>query len=416
MTDQSNPIDLGRFRGVVAIQQAISDARGELSTVMDAIVRESSVMPQSNGIVVELRDGDQIYYAAASGTSADLLGLRLPLSTSLSGHCVLTGEPLCCADSETDPRVNREACRRVGLRSMIVIPIPHRGQTVGVLKYHASEPGAFDDSDMLMAHLLVGPIAVGMSSVGEEDALRVQTELRSLVELKELFVSNVSHELRTPVTSIAGSLGLLRNGSAGALPDKANSLVGIASRNADRLKRLVNDLLDIGKLDTGQVAVTLVPVDVRQVLQDAVEQNQPFADQFDVALDLVAPPDRLIATTDADRLFQAATNLIANGAKFAPAHSTVMIELQQSGDDALIRVSDRGPGVPVDFRARLFDRFSQSAAPSDKPGVFGTGLGLAITKGIVERLGGNVRFDDDYADGAAFEIRIPLVAAAPAAA
>jgi signal transduction histidine kinase len=413
--DQAKPIELERFRGVVAIQQAIGDARGDLSTVMDAIVREQSVMPQSNGIVVELRDGDQIYYAAASGTSAELLGLRLPLSTSLSGRCVLTGEPLCCVDSETDPRVNREACRRVGLRSMIVIPIPHRGQTVGVLKYHAAEPAAFDGDDMLMAHLLVGPIAVGMSSVGEEDALRAQTELRSIVELKEQFVSNVSHELRTPVTSIAGSLGLLHNGAGGQLSDQANALVDIASRNAERLKRLVNDLLDIGKLDTGQVVMTLAAADLRQVVQDAVEQNRPFADQLGVTIDCTMPPDPLIATTDADRLFQAITNLISNAAKFSPTGTAVRIALATDGDRATIKVIDQGPGVPASFRAKLFDRFSQSdtRGQSSMPG---TGLGLAITKGIVERLGGSVRLDEAYHDGAAFEIIVPVLPAASAAA
>lgn len=414
--DQARPIELERFRGVVAIQQAIADARGDLATVMNAIVGETSVMPQSNGVVVELRDGDQIYYAAASGTSADLLGLRLPLSTSLSGMCVLTGEPLCCTDSETDARVNREACRRVGLRSMIVIPIPHRGQTVGVLKYHAAEPGAFDDDDMLMAHLLVGPIAVGMSSVGEEDALRAQTELRSIVELKEQFVSNVSHELRTPVTSIAGSLGLLHSGAGGQLTDKASSLVDIASRNAARLKRLVDDLLDIGKLDTGQVVMSLAEIDLRDVLRDAVEQNQPFADQLGVALALVAPATPVRATTDADRLFQAVTNLISNGAKFSPPGTTVRVELGETGDGAIIRVSDQGPGVPVEFRARLFDRFSQSGAASGRADMSGTGLGLAITKGIIERLGGTVRLDDTHDDGAAFEIRLPQSQAGAAAA
>lgn len=412
----AKPIELERFRGVVAIQQAIGDARGDLATVMNAIVRETSVMPQSNGVVVELRDGDQIYYAAASGTSAELLGLRLPLSTSLSGQCVLTGKPLCCTDSETDPRVNRDACRRVGLRSMIVIPIPHRGQTVGVLKYHAADPGAFDDDDMLMAHLLVGPIAVGMSSVGEEDALRAQTELRSIVELKEQFVSNVSHELRTPVTSIAGSLGLLHSGAGGALTDKASSLVDIATRNAARLKRLVDDLLDIGKLDTGQVTMTLGEVDLRDVLHDAVEQNQPFADQLGVTLGLVTPAAQVRAMTDADRLFQAITNLVSNGAKFSPPGSTVTLALDEADGGAIIRVSDQGPGVPADFRARLFDRFSQSDAAPGRSDMPGTGLGLAITKGIVERLGGTVRLDEDVAQGAAFEIRLPLRQARSAAA
>ena len=404
-------MELERFQGVVAIQQAISSARGDLSTVMDAIVNETSVMPQANGVVVELRDGDQIYYAAASGTSAGQIGLRLPLSSSLSGLCVLTGEPMYCIDSEEDPRVNLAACRRVGLRSMIVIPIPHQGQTVGVLKYHAPEPAAFDDNDMLMAHLLVGPILVGMSSVAEADALRAQMDLRAVVAMKEQFVSTVSHELRTPVTSIAGSLGLLDSGAAGALPDKAASLVGIANRNADRLRRLVNDLLDIDKLESGELAMTISQIDLRDVVRDAAEQTRPFADQAGVALALDLPPTPVLAMSDGHRLIQAVTNLISNAAKFSPAGATVTVALIGAGDGAAIRVVDQGPGVPAEFRTRLFDRFTQAADASRNPNLPGTGLGLAITRGIARRLGGDVRLDESHAGGAAFEIALPLALA-----
>lgn len=410
------PLELARLRGLLAIQDSIGGARGDLATVMAAIVGETSVMPQSNGIVVELREGDQIVYAAASGTSAPLLGLRLPLSTSLSGRCVLTGEPLYCIDSESDERVNREACRQVGLRSMIVIPIPHRGQTVGVLKYHAAEPGAFDDRDMLMAHLLVGPIAVGMSSVGEADALRVQTELRTIVDMKEQFVSTVSHELRTPVTSIAGSLGLLQTGAAGALPEQAASLVSIANRNADRLKRLVDDLLDVGKLEAGHLSMHFAEVDLRDVLREAAEQNQPFAAQGDVAIALALPAEPTLWLTDAHRLLQAVTNLVSNGVKFAPPGSTVDIALRRVGDGIAIRVSDQGPGVPAAFRPRLFDRFAQATEAPHKQRLLGTGLGLTITKGIAERLGGDVHLDEAHRPGAAFEIRLSPLPAASAAA
>lgn len=409
-------INLERFRGVVAIQQAIGEARGDLSTVMNAIVRETSVMPQSNGVVVELREDDQIYYAAASGTSAPQIGLRLPLNASLSGMCVLTGQPLYCSDSETDSRVNRVACRRVGLRSMIVIPIPHQGQTVGVLKYHAPEPDAFDEQDMLMAHLLVGPIAVGMSSVGEADALRVGTELRKLVRMKEQFVSTVSHELRTPVTSIAGSLGLLTSGMAGDLPDKATSLVTIASRNADRLKRLVNDLLDLGLLESGRLTVTFADVDLCAVMRDVAEQNRPFADAANVTIALDVPAHPVVATTDADRLFQALTNLVSNAAKFSPAGSTITMALIVDHDCVRLRVCDQGPGVPEDFRARLFDRFARSAVVPGKDNLPGTGLGLAIVQGIVTQLAGTVRLDPDYGPGAAFEIVLPAAANAASAA
>jgi signal transduction histidine kinase len=401
-------MDLERFRGLIAIQDAVSAAGGSLQSVMDAIVGERSVMMQSNGIVVELRDGDQLYYAAASGTSADLIGLRLPLNASLSGMSILTGQPLYCEDSENDSRVNRAACRKVGLRSMIVVPIPHRGQTVGVLKYYSADQAAFDAEDMTIAHLLVGPIAVGLSSVAEADAIKAQTELQNVVRLKEQFLSTVSHELRTPITSISGSLSLLEAGVAGDMPEKASSLVAIAARNADRLKRLVNDLLDMDRLDSGKLSFDLTDVDLRGVLTNVVEQNEPFAKEAGVRLDLKMPVMPVMATIDPERLFQAVTNLVSNAAKFSPAGSVVTVELDASGPQARIRVVDQGPGVPVEFRQRLFDRFAQSDHTRGMTSLPGTGLGLAIAKSIVDQLGGAIRLDENVASGAAFEIALPL--------
>lgn len=403
-------MDLERFSGLIAIQQAIATKGGGLPAALEAIVNERSVMPQANGVVIELRDGDQLYYAAASGSSAAMIGLRLPLNSSLSGMSILTGQPLQCDDSETDSRVNRAACRRVGLRSMIVVPIPHQGQTVGVLKYHAPGVAAFSHEDMLVAHLLVGPIAIGFSRIAEDDAVRAQTELQDLVTLKQQFVATVTHELRTPLTSISGALGLLSSGAAGAVPEGASALVDVAARNAARLKRLVDDLLDLDKMDSGKLDYRIAEADLGEVLRDVVEQNMPFATDLDVELRLYLPPVRVTAQTDADRLFQAVTNLVSNAAKFSPAGSAVDVALRIDGENILIRVSDQGPGIPEEFRARLFDRFSQSAHTDGMSKLPGTGLGLAISKTIVSQLGGQLALDEDFTDGAAFDIRLPMAA------
>jgi signal transduction histidine kinase len=229
--------------------------------------------------------------------------------------------------------------------------------------------------------------------------------------MKEQFVSTVSHELRTPLTSIAGSLGLLNGGAAGALPDKASSLVLIAAKNAERLKRLVNDLLDLDSMDAGRLAFHLSETDLRGVMRDVIEQNGPFAEEAGVSLHLAMADQALIARTDPDRLFQAVTNLVSNAAKFSPAGSTVTLSLDMAGDRACIRVTDQGPGIPADFRHRLFDRFARSDDSRDKPNLPGTGLGLAISKSLIERLGGTIRLDDAVAQGAAFEILLPLRAA-----
>lgn len=404
-------MDVDRFRGLIAIQQRIAAGNGALGDVLQAIVDERSVMPHANGIVIELRDADQLYYAAASGASADLLGLRLPLNASLSGMSILTGQPLQCDDSESDSRVNRVACRRVGLRSMIVVPIPHDGQTVGVLKYHAPLPSAFSEEDMLVAHLLVGPIAVGFSKLAEADAQKASAELRKIVLLKEQFVSSVNHELRTPLTSISGALTLLTSGAV-ELPEMAAPLVEIAARNAKRLKRLVDDLLDLDRIEGGKLEYIIEQTDLCALLLDVVEQTSPFAAETGVRLTLDTPRRPIMAMTDGDRLFQVVANLISNAAKFSPAGSTVQIFLLPSSDHVRIRVVDEGPGIPTDFRPRLFDRFSQSPHTQGLTKMPGTGLGLAISKAIIENLGGRLTLDEAYFTGAAFEIMLPLRAPA----
>lgn len=401
-------MDVGRFKGLIAIQQRISAAGGDLAAVMEAIVAERSVLPQSNGICIELRDGDHLVYAAASGTSQQQIGLRLPLNASLSGMSVLINQPLYCRDSETDARVNRKACRQVGLRSMIVVPIPHQGQVAGVLKYHSADPDAYGEEDMLFAHLLVGPIAVGMSSVAEADAERGRDELSKLVQLREELVSTVSHELRTPITAIAGSLSLLDSGMAGALPESACNLVSVALRNANRLSRLVNDLLDLDKLDAGKLALDMQRVDLRAVMRDALEQNAPFAAKTGVQLVIDLPAYPVWAITDAARLVQTITNLVSNAAKFSPKGSIARLTLGCSDALAHIRISDNGPGIPTDFRDRMFDRFAQSAEGRASQHLPGTGLGLAISQAIVRQLGGTISLDEHYRDGAAFDIFLPM--------
>jgi len=295
---------------------------------------------------------------------------------------------------------------------MIIVPIPHHGRFVGTLKYHAPTVAAFSEEDMLVAHLLVGPIAIGFSRIAEEDANRARKELQDIVRLKQQFVSTVSHELRTPLTSISGALGLLANGTAGELPDTASSLIDVASRNAGRLRRLVDDLLDLDRMDSGQFEYCFVDADIGLLLRDVIAQNLPYASQADVKLGLDLPSEPVRTRTDADRLFQAITNLVSNAAKFSPPGEVVRLSLCADSRRLVIRVVDNGPGIPEEFRARLFDRFAQLPHTRGLSRQPGTGLGLSIAKTIVTQLGGTLRLDEARIKGSAFEIELPRISPA----
>ena len=234
------------------------------------------------------------------------------------------------------------------------------------------------------------------------------TAQREMVRLKDELVSTVSHELRTPLTAIAGALGLMASGAAGDLPAKASQLVAIGRRNADRLIGLVNDLLEMDKLQSNKLALQCEETDLRDLVTDAVEQNQPYADRFNVTLssDLMDQP--LLAWVDSKRIMQVFTNLISNACKFSPPDTEVRVTLAREEDRARISISDQGPGISTEFLPRLFKRFSQEDG-SHQQGHSGAGLGLAICKGIVDAHGGSIELDRSVEVGATFHIWLPAI-------
>jgi signal transduction histidine kinase len=236
---------------------------------------------------------------------------------------------------------------------------------------------------------------------------RDKTDEHRAAQLKDELVSTVSHELRTPLTSIAGALTLLKTGMVGELPPSAINLIEIAHRNSDRLSRLINDLLDMDKLEVGEASFRFAPVDLRALVWEAVVQSEPYAARFGVTLELDAQEAPVTVEADADRLMQVMSNLISNAAKFSPAGSRVTVRLRTVESSAQISVIDRGRGISPEFRKRLFARFAQEAGPSER-GQSGTGLGLAITKAIVERHGGTIELDPATEVGATFHIDLPL--------
>jgi PAS domain S-box-containing protein len=230
---------------------------------------------------------------------------------------------------------------------------------------------------------------------------------REVERLKASFVSTVSHELRTPLTSIAGSLGLLAGGVAGALPSKAVRLVDIAKLNCDRLVRLINDILDLEKAESGRLEFHFEMQSMLPIVSHAVEINRAYAQGFGVTIELASTEDDVQTLVDRDRLLQVLTNLISNAAKFSPRGGVVTVSLRVEGDVVRVCVIDRGPGIDEAFQRRIFQKFAQ-ADSSDSRAKGGTGLGLSIAKTIVERMGGHIGFDTQSGKGTNFYFTLPL--------
>jgi signal transduction histidine kinase len=240
-------------------------------------------------------------------------------------------------------------------------------------------------------------------------ALRYATERKRLERLKDEFVSTVSHELRTPLTSIAGALGLLMGTVTRELSAPAARLLKIAHSNSERLVRLINDILDIEKLESGRVSFDMQKVDLRPLVGHAVEAIQEFARNLGVTVRVEGAGEAAAyVRADSDRLVQVITNLLSNAVKFTVARSEVVVLIERLDDSDTIRFSvrDHGTGIPANFRSRIFERFAQADATNARL-KGGTGLGLSIVKQIVDRLGGEVGFLDAAGDGTVFYVELP---------
>lgn len=265
--------------------------------------------------------------------------------------------------------------------------------------------GRRKDGSIFPADVAVSPVglATGQSYLA---IVRDITYRKQVEQLKSEFVSTVSHELRTPLTSIAGSLGLLRGGAAGPMPERAARLIGIAHDNSERLIRLINDILDIEKMESGKIAFDLKHVPLKVLLERAIEGTHGFAAGFNVRLLLHPVPEDAVVIADEDRLMQVVTNLLSNAAKFSPPSDVVEIFVTATPRGHRITVADNGPGIPQAFRDRIFGKFAQ-ADSSDTRQKGGTGLGLSIAREIVTRLGGSISFDSEPGEGTAFHVDLP---------
>lgn len=236
--------------------------------------------------------------------------------------------------------------------------------------------------------------------------IRDITERKRVERLKDEFVSTISHELRTPITSIMGSLGLLVGKAAGALPEPASRLLAIAHRNSQRLTQLVDEILDLSKLESGEASFRLKNVDIRAVAEQAIEAMRGFAASYgvEILLDNSSVSERLCV--DPDRLLQVVTNLLSNAIKFSPPGHVVVVATRNMGAAVRLSVRDWGPGIPDSFRSQIFEKFAQ-ADGSDARRRGGSGLGLNIVKHIVTHLGGAVSFTDAPGGGTVFHVDLP---------
>lgn len=232
------------------------------------------------------------------------------------------------------------------------------------------------------------------------------SERKQAERMKEEFISNVSHELRTPLTSIRGSIGLVVGKGGYDLPPRVLSMLDIANRNAERLVLLINDILDMQKIESGQMEFALERQPLRPILDQAVISAQSYAPEKDVCIALLDDTLQCVVNVDDARLHQVLMNLLSNAIKFSPNGARVIVSALRHADKVRISVTDQGPGIPEGFRNQIFQRFRQAEGSSTRS-VGGTGLGLNISRAIIETMQGSIGFESAESRGSTFFIDLP---------
>ncbi|HWA38042.1 MAG TPA: PAS domain-containing sensor histidine kinase [Burkholderiales bacterium] len=254
---------------------------------------------------------------------------------------------------------------------------------------------------------LVNPEGTVIAVIAQGQDVTRQLEAE---RMKKEFTSTLSHELRTPLTSIIGSLQLINSGVLGELDKDVAELTAVAERNGTRLLDLINDLLDIEKIESGKL--TLVPevFKLGDLVREATVLNKAFGERFKVRFDFVgqmhSSPQDVVVHADRKRLLQVMTNLLSNGAKFSPEGGAVEVTMEEAGPHVRVGIHDRGPGIPEAFRGRIFGRFAQADSTTARQ-KGGTGLGLAISKRLVEMMQGRIGFEPREGGGTTFWFELP---------
>lgn len=383
----------------------------ELDAVLEKI-RRLTVPRWADYCVIDIHTPDggieRVSVAIADPAKRELANHLCAHSVGEKGYglpeVVRTGRPNLAVDVDDawirsisrNPR-HFEIVRQLNPRSAMIVPFIARGRVIGALGFAYTQSGRrYGNDDLALAEEFAAIAGLAL------DNARLFQQSREATGLRDRVLSVVAHDLRNPLNTISLSAELLRE--RGADEDRAaqHDRLRIIERSVAQANRLIQDLLDVARLEAGEVPLERSPLDTRALVREAVALHRPIADQRSVRLDIEVPASLDRINADHDRIIQVFSNLIGNALKFSPENGRVDVRAEQRAHEIRFAVRDCGPGVPEEDRGQLFNPFWQA-----QKGAEGAGLGLAIARAIVEAHGGTIGVDTRVGEGSTFWFMLP---------
>lgn len=387
-------VDAVRLSKIIVMQRKI-DANGSgLTMALTSIAEHTQILTGASGAAIDLIEQNELVSRTATGIAVRHVPVWLGIASGLAKECFRTGEVFRCDDVLSDRRVDRPACKKVGLRSMIVVPLYHDGPAAGVLNVLSSEPRVFGERDVRIAQLMAGLVGTAMSNA----ALAESKKLASLAVL----ASGVAHEIRNPLTAIKARLFTHQKRLAKGSPEAADG--EFIAEEIGRLERIVREFLQFARPGEPLFAPVSPAELLREVRELLAEQMEKVAIRLTVAESVETP-----VRADRQQIKQVLINLIRNAAESIGRDGAITLRARpqrvgfggRAWEAVSLEVKDTGKGLPPEVRERLFDPFFTT-----KPS--GTGLGLSIAMRIVEQHGGTLRFQTHGKRGTTFRVVLPM--------
>jgi GAF domain-containing protein len=395
------------------VLKVISRSAFDLMTVLDTLLKSAARLCEADQGTITQRKGDIFYRSVAYGYPQAFMDFAKDIPVEVNrdtgtGRALLEGRVIHIPDVQTDPEYTwKEAQRLGGFRTMLGVPMLREGIPVGVLTLTRTEVRPFTDKQIELVATFADQAAIAIENVRMFD--EIQDKSRQLAEAsqhKSQFLANMSHELRTPLNAILGYTELITDSVYGEPPEKMRAVLERVARNGKHLLGLINDVLDLSKIEAGQLVLALDQYSLKDVVNGVFSAVEPLAAEKKIAFKVELPPNLPAGRGDERRLTQVLLNLVGNAIKFTDQGEVAIKASAENGSYSLA-VRDTGPGISEADQKKLFQEFQQADNSTTKA-KGGTGLGLAISKRIIEMHGGRIWVESRLGQGSTFSLTLPI--------